>query len=435
MTPAERIQAFHEKYAFDLKMTFFSPDARPDDLGNVCPICRRRTATSARYPDYVCKPCASALTLDGEEARFGGTVYQIAGKGLGQREPSRLGNGLRERVTGAVLGAAIGDALGHPTEFVGSYDELRERFGPNGVEGFALYWEASGARFAPYTDDTQMAEIVLRCALDALDAGESLEVGMERLARAVVDWSLDPQGGHRAPGRACLMGASALARGTPWREAGEADAGGCGSVMRAYPMGLVFHATAEAREAWAVAQSRLTHNAPIALAACSAMAHATASALRGDTPSETLKLMVEAASHHDTGTADMIEAAGLDAQQGTEPEAVYHRLRGWAAHEAIAAATYAYLRHPDDFCAAALEAANTPGDSDSIATLAGALVGARCGVNAIPAEWRRDVERSDELTALAERTLPSAHYPDWDAILTEYQSEWDELLRSMASEP
>ena len=62
-----------------------------------------------------------------------------------------------------------------------------------------------------------------------------------------------------------------------------------------------------------------------------------------------------------------------------------------------------FERHPDDPRAAILEAANTPGDSDSIATLAGTLTGARCGLAALPAEWVRDVERSAELLALAAR--------------------------------
>ena len=63
------------------------------------------------------------------------------------------------RIAGAVLGAAIGDAMGHPTEFL-SLDEIVSKYGPAGVTGFELWWEQDGAKFAPYTDDTQMAEIV-----------------------------------------------------------------------------------------------------------------------------------------------------------------------------------------------------------------------------------------------------------------------------------
>ena|SRR5690606_26225049 len=90
-----------------------------------------------------------------------------------------------------------------------------------------------------------------------------------------------------------------------------------------------------------------------------------------------------------------------DAERGVGPEKTLARLQAWAAHEAIAAAVYLLARHLDDFSAAVLEGANTPGDSDSIATLAGALVGARVGLGNIPSNWVDDLERSDVLTTLA----------------------------------
>ena len=113
--------------------------------------------------------------------------------------------------------------------------------------------------------------------------------------------------------------------------------------------------------------------------------------------------MVAAACRYSAPTAVMMAEAIDDARGGVGPEDTLDRLRAWAAHEAIAAAVYLFERHPDDPRSAILEGANTPGDSDSIATLAGALVGARCGVEALAAEWVRDVERADELAALAER--------------------------------
>ena len=97
----------------------------------------------------------------------------------------------------------------------------------------------------------------------------------------------------------------------------------------------------------------------------------------------------------------MMARAIDEAQEGVKPETTLERLEGWAAHEAIAAAVYVFARHPDDPRAAILEGANTPGDSDSIATLAGTLVGARVGVGALPSDWVRDVERSDALIELA----------------------------------
>lgn len=306
----------------------------------------------------------------------------------------------RARLLGAVLGAASGDAMGHPTEFIGTFEAIRARYGPDGVTSYQLYWDRDGKHFAPYTDDTQMAEIVLR---SLLDEPNDLDAAMRRMAEGFVAWSEHPQGGHRAPGNACLAGCRALARGALWSEAGGSTAGGCGSVMRAYPFGLVFADDLEKAEAWAVAHSKLTHRDPIALAASAAMAVGMARTLRGEAPTLVTSEMVAAACRYSEKTAAMMATAIGEARLGVEPEVTLQRLQGWAAHEAIAAAVYVFTRHPDDARAAILEGANTPGDSDSIATLAGALVGARRGIDALPVDWVRDVERSAELRALAER--------------------------------
>ncbi|MBK9342280.1 MAG: ADP-ribosylglycohydrolase family protein [Dehalococcoidia bacterium] len=306
----------------------------------------------------------------------------------------------RSRLFGAVLGAAVGDALGHPTEFL-SHDGITRTFGPSGVSGFELWWTRGTHRFAPYTDDTQLAEIVLRALVQHADSPGSLDAVMEAIAANVAKWSVDPQGGHRAPGNSCIAGAERLRAGTPWRQAGGPNAGGCGSVMRAYPFGLLLRHDVARAEQWAVEHSRMTHQAPIALAACAAMAVGVAGEVRGDAPGEVLTEMVEAAGRYDAGTARMAEEALADAANGTDPVAVLERLQGWAAHEAIAAAMFVVARHERDLPGALLEGANAAGDSDSIATLAGALLGARLGIEALPAEWLRDVERSSELRTLA----------------------------------
>lgn len=316
--------------------------------------------------------------------------------------PTRRLRPMQSAIAGCVLGAAIGDAMGHPTEFL-SLGSIRERWGHKGVEGFELWWERGGQRFAPYTDDTQMAEAVLLTLLDSRAANADLDATMRRMAKAFVAWSQQPQGGHRAPGNACLSGCRALAAGTSWQLAGGATAGGCGSVMRAYPFGLVFRHDLERAEHWAVAHSLLTHRDPIALAASAAMAVGVARALRDEAPRAIASEMIAAAARYSARTAGMMAQALDEALDGTDPDVTLDRLRGWAAHEAIAAAVFLFVRYADDPCAAILQGANSSGDSDSLATLAGALVGARCGLDTLPQDWVRDVERSAELLALALR--------------------------------
>lgn len=302
---------------------------------------------------------------------------------------------------GAVLAAAIGDALGHPTEFQ-STEHIRLKHGPLGVRGYTLYWEERGRRFAPFTDDTQMSECVLECSIAARRAGWSLETAMEDLARRFVLWSEAPRGGHRAPGEACMAGCRALAAGASWREAGGAQAGGCGSVMRAWPLGLLFWSDPPEAERWAVAQSRLTHRDPIALAASASLAVGVAQILGGASSAGVWRAMIDAAARYDQRTAGMMGRALSEAQGDASVDVVLDRLRGWAAHEAIAGALFLAARFLSDPAEAMLAGANATGDSDSLASMAGALLGAWHGVEALPASWVEEIERREDLEALAD---------------------------------
>ena len=301
-----------------------------------------------------------------------------------------------QRVQGAVLAAAIGDAVGHPTEFM-SMAEITSRFGADGVQGFELYRVKDGHRFAPYTDDTQMAEAVIDGLLHSDAEQLDVEGMMNDLATRFVAWADDPQGGHRAPGNACLAGCRALSRGAHWSVAGGETAGGCGSVMRAWPFGLRFCDDLDHAEFLAVEHSKLTHRDPIAIAACAAVARGIGLAVTGAAVIDVVEAMVVAAARHSASTAAMIKRAIDEAVDGTPPAITLDRLRGWAAHEAIAGAVYIFVRHGDDVRGGILEGANTPGDSDSLASIAGALIGARCGIAALPTSWVSEVERSDEL--------------------------------------
>lgn len=342
-------------------------------------------------PAIDCRSCSEEVPKVPEKKTVSSTLGVLAS------DPSR------SRLLGAVLGAAIGDAIGNPTEFIGSFDAIRETYPPHGVTGFVLYRDGPEGRFAPFTDDTQMAEVVLRSLLWARDNGKDLDGAMKYLAQGFIEWAENPKGGHRAPGNACLTGCRNLAKGAHWSEAGGARAGGCGSAMRAYPFGLVFARDIERAERWSVAHSKLTHGDPIALAAAAAMAVGMALVYRGETTRRVLSEMVAAACRYSARTAAMMAEAIEEAWTGVGPEVTLNRLQGWAAHEAIAATVFLFARHADDPVAAILEGANTPGDSDSLATLVGALTGCRCGIGALPEQWVREVERSGEFIELGYR--------------------------------
>lgn len=76
--------------------------------------------------------------------------------------------------------------------------------------------------------------------------------------------------------------------------------------------------------------------------------------------------------------------------------------KGWAAHYALAAAVYIFALFPHDISSALYLAVHTPGDSDSIASLSGALIGAFAGQ--LPDESMvNSIEESNRLNILARK--------------------------------
>lgn len=181
------------------------------------------------------------------------------------------------------------------------------------------------------------------------------------------------------------------------------QAGGCGSVMRAYPCGMVFADDAAKAIEFAVAQSRLTHSHPIALAASAGIAAGVAAAIKGESVDAIFTAIIDAAQVYDANTAQKVRKAVELANQNKpmldaygsalgafksrifcdEHERIFIRFPGWAADDALAGAVYCFCMSPDSIIDVIHLGVHTSGDSDSIASLAGALVGAHCGVEQI----------------------------------------------------
>jgi ADP-ribosylglycohydrolase len=320
---------------------------------------------------------------------------------------------LDDRIAGSLLALAIGDALGYPHEFR-SVQQVRREIGPDGITDFVALQDPRftrpmfvGPAHPPgtFTDDTQMSIAVAEALLDA---GRGPHVGlMQAMGRRFVDWYYGDDN-DRSPGETTGIACRRLRDGAAWDEAGVLASKGCGANMRVAPIGLFF-ADVDVVAAVAADCARITHAHPTALVAAEAAALAVALALQGQSP----PTIHAAIARRIAGRADDLEAlwTRLPTLLTKPPGEVLVDLDknpdglggSWVADEAIASAFYCFWRHPDDPRACLLEAANTDGDSDSIATIAGSIVGARNGLASLPAHWVRDVEDSPYLHDLAAR--------------------------------
>ena len=76
--------------------------------------------------------------------------------------------------------------------------------------------------------------------------------------------------------------------------------------------------------------------------------------------------------------------------------------QGWVGEEALAIAVYCALKHPDSFEDAIVAAVNHSGDSDSTGAIAGNIMGAALGFQAIPEKYLEKLELRDVILELAD---------------------------------
>lgn len=295
-----------------------------------------------------------------------------------------------------MLGLAIGDALGAPTEFL-SYDEIRVRFPPDGVQDFHPF---VGLRAGSYTDDTEMT---IAIALGILNASKSnLESILDSISTEFVKWYGQTKAG-RSPGRTCTSSVSRLRQGVHWSVSGKNDSKGCGTAMRSAPIGLAFRTDLNMLEELATKSSLITHGHPAATAGSIGTAYLVVKALEGIPILDSVESLLERTEGMSKDFTDCIGKIPAALEEENSRKAHEMLGEGWVAEEALAGAIYVCAKHPDSFERVVLEAANANGDTDSKACIAGAIAGAYQGENALPKRWRTQVEDNLLLIELADR--------------------------------
>jgi ADP-ribosylglycohydrolase len=298
----------------------------------------------------------------------------------------------QQKARAILLGLALGDALGYAVEFQ-SLASIKQRYGQRGIE--------EPPHPARYSDDTQMT---IALAEGLLDAGLTapLNAQMTAVSARFIAWKNSPDN-NRAPGATCMAGVHNLEQGLPWREAGIASSKGCGSATRVAPIGFLYHDDPEKLRRVAEASSLLTHRHPAAVAASIAAAYAVALALAGIPTTEYLPRIAQFVDGISEEFDQALRRIGHVGAWGDEERALAHIGEGWIGDEAVAMALYCVLRYPNDYAACVRRAANITGDSDSVACIAGGIMGARLGMSALPVDWLQRLENYDGLVDLADR--------------------------------
>jgi ADP-ribosyl-[dinitrogen reductase] hydrolase len=299
---------------------------------------------------------------------------------------------LAERVTGSVLGLALGDALGAPFEF------LRGRNVPQPVPALELPW--MNLPPGSTTDDTAMARNLMRslAACGGFDA--------EDLLRRHVEWiRSDPPDVGSLTGRVLRRVASgedaAAVAQEVWEQRGPEVSAGNGSVMYCAPLGVAYAHRPDLLHELAPALSSLTHVDGRCRTAVLVVTLTTASLVRGERAEDAVREALGAALHLDGGEEleFLVEAVG-----GSRP--IDGPDQGFCLFTA-GVALQALLRG-DDVETELRRVVSLGGDTDTNAAVSGALLGARDGERGLPSAWLERLREAEEIRAEALGLLPLA---------------------------
>jgi ADP-ribosylglycohydrolase/fructose-1,6-bisphosphatase/inositol monophosphatase family enzyme len=273
------------------------------------------------------------------------------------RDPGKL-----SRAQGCLLGQLAGDSLGGLVEFQGP-KEIRRKY-PHGLQELADggTW---GILAGQPTDDSELALMLARTlAKGAFDDGPVLA--------AYRSWQ------HSGPFDIGITTRRGLA-GQP-----DMQSQANGSLMRISPLGVFGARRPDDAAIWARADSRMTHPNSVCQDACAAFVVAIAEAItNGCGPKATYEAAQQEASK--PGFSPTVRECLDRASIETPSDFMTHQ--GWV----LVALQNAFfqLLHAESLAAGLSDTVMRGGDTDTNAAIAGALLGAVHGRDAIPSTWRR----------------------------------------------
>jgi len=303
---------------------------------------------------------------------------------------------LIERFEGALLGLAVGDALGATLEFQlpGTFEPIDDMMG-GGPFGLAP---------GDWTDDTSMA----LCLAESLIECNGFDP-IDQLRRYLLWYRT----GYLSSTGVCFDIGATVRRalrefemtGKPYCGSTDKYTAGNGSLMRLAPVPMFYMRSPIDTIEKSGESSRTTHQASTAVDACRYLGGLIAGSLLGAAKSVILSEFYSPVPGYWEGhtMADQIESIA----SGSYKDKLPPEIRGTAyVVESLEAAIWAFY-HAPSFREGMLLAVNLGNDADTTGAVYGQLAGAHYGVRAIPKEWSSRVKHRDLILDYAHRLMPA----------------------------
>ena len=342
----------------------------------------------------------------------------------------------RDRIRGAMIGCAAGDALGYPVKVL-SEAAIVERYGLRGITAYDLD-ENGNARI---TADTQLMLLSANGILFAHTRGalrgimapvyqyfDAFYMDWYRLQtekqprRARCGWinAYPALSAKRAPSPTSMRVFSSDKFGSMDKPVNDSKGSGC--LLRAVPIGLSYSDDPAYILDLAANTAALTHGNEVAWVASGVLALIISLIIHqelsiAEAVNETLKALDKSFPDSRKAVHELLSsiwsARPLATSASSDLDAIHALGEGWVSNEALAIGILCALRYENDIAGAMTFAANHGGNSSTTAAIAGMLVGARIGFNAIPDRFVDRLELVDVILELADDVTTDCPMYDW----------------------
>ncbi|MEK7583980.1 MAG: ADP-ribosylglycohydrolase family protein [Patescibacteria group bacterium] len=358
---------------------------------------------------------------------------------------------LLSKVQGCLAGVAIGDAMGMPWETM-TFEQIMERTDGIGVTGFVDPIQQTIRGTMPLkagdtTDDWQLTAAVARSLIRKrqFDIEDIAREQVLEFDRCTFGWGPTTRRSLKEIKRWFESGGKEGRNpATRAQSQGPNLGAGNGVAMKVAPLGLYASSRMPQREFMAAVAELgfLTHSDPRASHAAFVVAQAIAMVMMRSVSYSVSQvrmaefwplihvlneatLVMEAKYSNIDGIADSMQnRLSLIENQSSE----LFRDPSWARTtlgtecfclQSVSFAIATFLRHPADFRTGILEAVSAGGDTDSTASMVGAMIGANVGLEGIPPEWRNFTPGFSEALKLGEELA---------GLIQERSSQWRPIV-------
>ncbi len=295
-----------------------------------------------------------------------------------------------DRFRGALLGGAVGDAIGELASVHGDADSLTD-------------WLSEGDTLR-YTDDTAMS-IGLAEALSLSGGVSEDEIGR-----------IFQRNYGREPWRDYSSSVPAIFAMVKRHDISFSEAAGRlhdgvgswgnGAAMRIAPLGVLYRESEDLRDL-AERSARITHTHPLGIDGAAVMAWAVGQLAKYDAkdkfPFAAFCTGLVRFAQTKELRLKLAQVVELIARKAPPREAATTLSLSQSVHESLPFSLYAFLRHRNSYKDCVYTAVLQGGDEDTLGSMAGALSGTYLGAGSIPKDWLQRIENKELLEDLAKR--------------------------------